>query len=465
MDATYWTRLLASEYTGRKFLIVSESLAGATSLVRFLAECGAQRPFILAATEGMGELPDPADAEWALLATTGKTHMGLIRSFLESVTNLPAEVEAQIDAWDPNDIAEVLDGFLAAESLVAGRHHYGTRPQAWLDLEDKMVIDQLWDLAAVRRAPSAIVSVAGSEIDQVLGDLDWGAGTVWVADNTEGWHGGAEYLRWVQSGADASGARDWFATRCERVRIMPFLEGIPCSVHGFVFPDDVAAIRPIEMLVLRKAGTTEFRYVGTASFWDPPPYHREVMRDLARRVGRALRAEYEYVGGFTVDGVMTRDGFLPTELNPRMGAGIRRALRGLPDLALAAINRALIAGVDVAYRSREFERMLLQAADGARSGIGFLMVDAFPDVKQEFNVVLSGGQARLARPGETPEATITWDRGSPSGSVAVRPDPDQVPVGVSIAPWIVRGFEVADRVWELGLPQFTAAEDLHGSAY
>ena len=462
MDQTYWARLLASEYTGRKFLIVSESLAGATNLVRFLCECGAQRPFIVAATEGMGELPDPADAEWALLATTGSTHMEFIRRFLKTVTDLPSGIEAQIDAWDPERSAEVLDGFLAAESLVAGRSHYGTRPQAWVDLEDKMIIDQVWDLAEVRRAPSAVVSVIGSEIDQVLDDLDWGAGTVWVADNTEGWHGGAEYLRWVRSTAGATGARHWLAARCERVRIMPFLEGIPCSVHGFVFPDYVAAIRPIEMLVLRKAGTTELKYVGTASFWDPPQARREEMRDIARRVGRVLRSEYAYAGGFTVDGVMTGDGFLPTELNPRMGAGIRRAGRGLPDLALTAINRALIAGVDIDYRPRDFEHMLLAGADSARSGIGFLMVDAVPKEKQEHGVVLSGGPPRLARPGETPDATISWDRGSPSGSVAVRPDPDRVPAGVSIAPWMVRGFEIADRIWDLGLPNFTAAEDLHG---
>ena len=89
------------------------------------------------------------------------------------------------------------------------------------------------------------------------------------------------------------------------------------------------------------------------------------------------------------------------------------------------------------------------------------MVDEVPDDKQIHGVVLSAGESRLARPGETPEATITWDRGSPAGSVAVRPDPDRVPAGSSIAPWVVRGFEMADRVWDLGLPAFTAAEDLH----
>ena len=29
--------------------------------------------------------------------------------------------------------------------------------------------------------------------------LDRGAGTVWAADATEGWHGGAELVRWVRT--------------------------------------------------------------------------------------------------------------------------------------------------------------------------------------------------------------------------------------------------------------------------
>lgn len=386
--------------------------------------------------------------------------MGFIRAFSAAVVDLPIEVVSRIDDWDPSRSAQVLDGFLSAESLVAGRRHYGTRLQAWLDLEDKTVIDQVWDRADVRRAPFAVVPVAELSATALPAELDWGDGMVWVGDNTDGWHGGAEYLRWVRSPDDAVGARYWFASRCERVRIMPFLEGIPCSVHGIVFPGDVVAVRPVEMLVLRKAGTTELKYVGSASFWDPPAPDRTELRAIARRVGRVLSADYGYAGGFTVDGVMTRDGFLPTELNPRMGAGIGRAVRSLPELALGAINRGLIAGADIDWRSREFEDLVVASADAARSGIGFLMVDAVPDTKQERGVVFSANACRLVRPGETPDATITWDRGSPAGSVAVRPDPDRVPAGSSIAPLVVRGFQLADRVWDLDLPNLSPARDV-----
>lgn len=85
---------------------------------------------------------------------------------------------------------------------------------------------------------------------------------------------------------------------------MPFLEGTPCSIHGIVLADEVVALRPVEMLVLRQADGGLF-YSGCASYFDPPKQHRESMRALARIVGAKLREEVKFRGAFTVDGVMT----------------------------------------------------------------------------------------------------------------------------------------------------------------
>ena len=143
MDPTYWKRLLTSEYAGGRFLIIADSLGQTGNLIRFLDECGAQRPFIVAANEGLGEVPSRDEAEWALLGTGGDTTMGVIRAFSQAAADLPPEVLAQIDEWDPDHTARVLDGFLSSATLVAGRPHYGTRRPEWLALEDKTVIDGL----------------------------------------------------------------------------------------------------------------------------------------------------------------------------------------------------------------------------------------------------------------------------------------------------------------------------------
>ena len=66
------------------------------------------------------------------------------------------------------------------------------------------------------------------------------------------------------------------------------------------------------------------------------------MQEVARATGALLRAEVGYRGAFTIDGVATSDGFLPTELNPRSGAGLNVMLRGLPDLPLQLLLDALV---------------------------------------------------------------------------------------------------------------------------
>ena len=128
------------------------------------------------------------------------------------------------------------------------------------------------------------------------------------------------------------------APHCDAVRIMPFLDGIATSIHGIVLPDGVVALRPVELVTLRRGH--ELRYAGCATFWDPPDGRPR--RDARRRRGGSasvLRDEVDFRGAFTLDGVATVDGFRPTELNPRFGAGLGVITRGLGDVPLHARAR------------------------------------------------------------------------------------------------------------------------------
>ena len=92
------------------------------------------------------------------------------------------------------------------------------------------------------------------------------------------------------------------------------------------------------------------------------------MREIARATGALLRAEVGFRGAFTIDGVATARGFLPTELNPRSGAGLNVMLRGLADFPLQQLLDALVGGIALAYDPHELERNLVDAADATRSG-------------------------------------------------------------------------------------------------
>ncbi len=79
------------------------------------------------------------------------------------------------------------------------------------------------------------------------------------------------------------------------------------------------------------------------------------MRDAARRVGEQLRAEVDFRGAFTLDGVATVDGFRPTELNPRFGAGLSVITRGLADVPLHLVLDLVVAGVALPIAAAELE--------------------------------------------------------------------------------------------------------------
>lgn len=68
---------------------------------------------------------------------------------------------------------------------------------------------------------------------------------------------------------------------CERVRIARFVDGLPCSIHGIVFDEYVAVVRPVELIVLRSP-TAGFVYAGTATYWDPPAPDRVAKTVVAR---------------------------------------------------------------------------------------------------------------------------------------------------------------------------------------
>jgi hypothetical protein len=328
---------------------------------------------------------------------------------------------------------------------VAGRPCLAYRRPEWVALEDKAVIDEFWDRARIARVPSQIVPAEASALKRAARLLDQGSGTVWAADASAGWHGGADGLRWVRDRDHTDETIAFLSQRADRVRVMAFLEGVPCSIHGLVFDDYVAALRPVEMVTLRPEHGSSFFYAGVASYWDPHPADRDAMRTLARRVGAHLRAEVDFRGPFTVDGVMTDEGFRPTELNPRAGAGLHTFVRGLPNLPVDILVAAISAESELDFRPAELEHLIVTGADESRAGGTWRAVPGHAPEVLNRPVIGNEDAYRWAQSGE--EAADGWVTAGPStlgAFVRLTLNASRNPVGLSIAQRAVAFYRFTD---------------------
>ena len=446
---------IAAFHRGKKWILVPDAAAAATDTVEQLREWGSGPIMIVTPVEGAGGMPTPDVIRYT--RASGDTQMNGIRAALQAIEQPSADVLAAVSQFDPDHEAMVFGAGFSRASVLAGRPVYGARPERWGALEDKMIIDQLWDDAGVRRAPSAVVPVA--DAPAAAADLASELGTVWVADNTEGWHGGGEYARWVRDPDDVAPALEWFSEHAAEVRVMPFLDGIPCSIHGFATRDGVAVFLPVEMVILRRVDRPEFVYVSAANFWNPPAAIRDEMRAAARRVGMLLRERYGYLGGFGIDGVCTSDGFLPTELNPRLSKG--HHLQALAaDIPLGVMELMHIEG-DLEISSAELEEFVLGAALNSRRG-GMLLPLGGHEEPRKVGIRFIDGRAVAVDPEGVNDARMEIGPAVMGSIIVMRLEADRTPIGPPIGPRSVAVIDLAREVWDLDIPCVIAAPDRCG---
>ncbi len=351
------TARLGEHLAGRPVLLGPSVLAAYTGTVPLLRTLGC--PVLVVSTaRGAGPVPDAGSVTVIELETPPTASMTDEVRVLDRVARtMPADVVAAIEDFDPGrEGVWVTPPFVLSDEPLLGRPVLGGRPARWVALEDKMLVAALCGAAGVPTAPSHVVPTDGALLRAAAADLvvDPRLGTVWSGDARDGVNGGGNFVRWVVDDADANEAFAFFAPRCDRVRVMPFLDGVPCSVHGVVLPSGTAAFRPVEMATLRDTADRRFVYGGLSTWWDPPAADREAMRDAVRRLGAVLAAEHGYRGAFGIDGVLTADGFLPTEINPRYSGGVAAIGRADPDL-MTVLQMALLAGHDPGLTSEELE--------------------------------------------------------------------------------------------------------------
>jgi hypothetical protein len=432
---------------GRRVILVGGGAAAFTDQIRQLVRFGATDVLLVAQGIGTGDLP--SDDEAHIVVVPGPPPATLtdeVRSSIDFSDQPPAEAVEAVEAFDPVGRALCLVSAVATVERYVGRETLGGRRSEIAALEDKTIADGLWDAAGVRRAPSEVVPVDPSLLGAAHASIDEGEGTVWSGDAAEGMNGGADRVRLVRTEADFESALEVFLPSTRHVRVMPFLEGVPCSIHGVVLPDGVAVVRPVEQIVLRRPATGRFLYAGLSTWWDPSPQDREEMRAAAALVGGLLGDRYGMRGGFAVDGILTSDGFLPTELNPRFSGGLAIMARGLPDLPIALAQAAVARDVDLGITAADLERLLVGAADLTRSGAAYAVTGALRSTETE-KVAVAGGTDGLTEVSGDGAVVGSVELGPATMGSLVRFQPAQPAPGLRLAPYAVAAFRFADDRW------------------
>jgi hypothetical protein len=435
MDVEGYRELLRPLFAGRRVILTGGVVQMHAAQVRALRELGSDRCLVIGGS-GTGPRPDEDDADVVVLDVAAPDMVQEIRAWERIHEDPPREVRSALDRFDPDGEALLLLAPFDTQRTVAGRPSWGARPPAWTALEDKLRVDDLCDRAGVARPPSEVVLVDPAALRAAADRLDAGDGTVWAGDASAGFNGGAVCVHWVRDDRDAEAAVAALTGRCRRARVTPFLEGIPCSIHGFVTGDGVAAFRPVELVTLRAPAPPRLRYSGTSTVWDPEPADREAMRTVARQIGEVLRDEVGYRSFFTVDGVLTADGFRPTEINPRFGAGLAYVGTALAELPLALLHRAAIAGA-VDPPAADLEALVLPAADATRTAATWVVAPGQTDAVQE-EVLGEGVRVEVGPSAMGRFVRVVFDVGA-------------LPPGRPVAPAAAAALLEADRRFGFGL--------------
>ncbi len=459
------------EVFGAKSWIVAGDVAQGVSGAAIAAQSlGAERVIAIASRLGVGELTD--DLRFFM---SDDSRVGEDASMVErmhdsnrELHDLPAWVVAEVDERDPDRQAQVIVSFTVDDGLVADRPTFGARRSEWAALEDKIRIREIWQDANVVTAPDRVV--ATDDINALLAAHDelatrWGS--VWAVDNDQGWHGGGLGTRWVSNHETARELAVELNERHRQVRVQPFLEGVPCGIHGMVLADATLAFRPCEMIVLLDAENETFEYSRSATFWDPNSADRSSMRSTARSIGDALRNKVDYRGVFTVDGVLTTNGFRPTEVNPRFGGALPQQLPTSDGstLPMFLTHLAAVTGNLDDFDPHQLEALIVDRIDQNRAGGAFIPTKFGPGREQK-QVGVTGtwtaaGVVDLRAVSEhetsaTPFVTATWGD-DPSGGLVLARFTDAMPTGPAVAPTVVALRRFLNSHWGLNLRELRPA--------
>jgi hypothetical protein len=240
---------------------------------------------------------------------------------------------------DPSGRAAAIGDSQTAVPDLAGRRIYGYRRTEWVRFEDKTLVDEVFADLEVRAPRAVVIDPATEDPEALFADLASSKGVVVSLDTSSGVHGGASGVKSAMTASSLARALSWASTCSHRVRVAEFVCGLPCSAIGVCLPAGVFTFDPFELIVLQRPGEGSFTFCGWSSWWRAPKAAAEAITVACARVGRHLADTAAYGGFYCIDGILGREGFVATEINPRFAAGLDPA--AFAPVPLRLLNKAL----------------------------------------------------------------------------------------------------------------------------
>ena len=139
---------------GRPWIVATGVVVASLRIAKELKGLGATKVLAIGISRGTGSLDNDDESIQLLDLGMGDAPdmMDAIRLEEQTLGDLPDDVMALVADFDPDKKACVVGNIYSGHEWIAGRKAIGYRPKSWQRLEDKMIVDNLWDQAGVRRA-------------------------------------------------------------------------------------------------------------------------------------------------------------------------------------------------------------------------------------------------------------------------------------------------------------------------
>ena len=445
---------LAELIQGKAWIVANNVLVKSEQIGAELIKLGARKVLALGVTEGVRNRAidslEGVDTFCLNLTAEGGMMEG-IRLGEAAFASPTPDLKSALERFDPNKEAGVVRAIFTTKAELDERPVFGIRDPRWMALEDKTVIDDFWADVGVPAVPSVVLPLELHAILEAMKELGQGQGVVIAGDNQSGIHGGASRTRWVRTEQQVNEVIKDLKVECATARVMPYLEGVPCSIHGWVLASgEWITLRPCEMLVRPSDRATHFDYLGAASNWKPEADIYEQMVQAAERSAAHLAENYQYRGVFTIDGVATKEGFFPTELNPRLGGALGRMCYSLPELPLELMHYATIEGHDVGIPLQTLRRLILDAADARPQVTGMIPLQGECPSTRVRHFVKQADSWISHDEQDGADLTLSWGPALSGALLFIKINPDQLQRGEAALPYINEAILFAQ---EHGIPE------------